>query len=118
MAGKGFTLIEVLIVVAIDAILAAVALPSYLESVRRAARADARASVMTMMQQQERFFSQNNTYQAVVNSAANTTFKNWTGDSGFATAKWVLSAAACDGDAITDCIAITAVPQSSIWTLV
>ena len=42
----GFTLIEVMIVVAIVAILAAIALPSYNEYIRRGHRADARAGLL------------------------------------------------------------------------
>ena len=114
---QGFTLIEIMIVVAIVGILAAIAIPSYFDSVRRSARADACAAMLTMMQQQERFFTQNNTYQAVSASAANATFKNWSGDSGFASAKWIIGSAACGaaGDAIENCVAITAAPQTSIW---
>ena len=42
---QGFTLIEAMIVVAIVAILAAIALPSYQEYVRRGHRAEARAGL-------------------------------------------------------------------------
>lgn len=42
----GFTLIEVMVVVALVAILAAIALPSYHEAVRRSQRAEARAGLL------------------------------------------------------------------------
>lgn len=61
---RGFTLIEIMIVVAIVAILAAVAYPSYQESVRRAARADAQSGMMEIAQNAERFFTQQNQYAA------------------------------------------------------
>ncbi len=59
---SGFTLIEVMIVVAIVAILAAVAFPSYQESVRRSARADAQADMGELVQTLERFYTLNNRY--------------------------------------------------------
>ncbi|MDO5087080.1 MAG: type IV pilin protein [Comamonadaceae bacterium] len=54
LEARGFTLIEVMIVVAIVAILAAIALPSYNEYIRRGHRADARGALLEAAQWLER----------------------------------------------------------------
>ncbi len=58
----GFTLVELLIVVAIAAILAAVALPVYVEQVRKGRRSDAVAALSAIQQAQERFRANNPSY--------------------------------------------------------
>lgn len=59
---RGFTLIELMIAVAVIAILAAIALPSYQEHVRKARRAQAKADLVEYAQLAERFHTVNNSY--------------------------------------------------------
>jgi type IV pilus assembly protein PilE len=59
---EGFTLIELMIVVAIVGILAAIAYPSYQEQVQKTRRADAQADLMELSSFMERFFTENNRY--------------------------------------------------------
>ena len=59
---RGFTLIELMIVVAIVAILAAIAYPSYQEQIRKTRRAQAKADLVEYAGLAERFHTTNNTY--------------------------------------------------------
>ncbi len=59
---RGFTLIEMVIVVAVIALLAVVALPSYQSSVRKAHRTEAKAAVSTAAQMMERWLTEKGTY--------------------------------------------------------
>ena len=62
----GFTLIELMIVVAIVGILAAVALPSYTQYVQRGDRASARAAMLEAQQFMERYYATSNTFVGAV----------------------------------------------------
>jgi type IV pilus assembly protein PilE len=61
---RGLTLIELMIVVAVIAILAAIAIPAYDDSVRKARRGQAKADLVALAQHLERCFTINNTYLA------------------------------------------------------
>ena len=58
----GFSLIEIMIAVAVVGIIAAIAIPNYSSYVRRSARADAKSLLMENTQFMERYFTTNNTY--------------------------------------------------------
>jgi type IV pilus assembly protein PilE len=59
---RGFTLTEILVVIAIVAILVALAVPNYQASVRKSRRADAQADLIEFANTAERIFTQTNSY--------------------------------------------------------
>lgn len=63
---RGFTLIELMVTVAIVGILAGLAFSSYRQYVQRSHRVDATAALLRLAANQERFYLQNNTYATSV----------------------------------------------------
>lgn len=66
MKKNGFTLIEVMITVAIIGILAAISYPNYTEHVKKSARAEAMTALVDAANRQEQFFVDNYDYTAVL----------------------------------------------------
>lgn len=65
---RGFTLIEILIVVALVAVLSAIALPIYRSQIMKARRTDAKTSLLDLASREERYFTTNNSYTNVPNN--------------------------------------------------
>ena len=111
-ARGGFTLIELMVAVAVAGVLAAVAYPGYQLHVIRAKRTEAQVALQALMQQQERYFTQNNRYAAFgadVDGADAQLFRWWSGATP-ATSAYEIVGQACDGEDIADCLALVAIP--------
>jgi type IV pilus assembly protein PilE len=71
MKNKGFTLIELMIVVAIIGILVAVVMPGYRHYVLESQRTDTQGKLLQMVELQERFFIDNFTYTTDLDGGPN-----------------------------------------------
>ena len=101
---QGFTLIELMIVVAILGIIAAIGYPSYLEQVKKSRRAEGMGHLLELADRMERFYSDKGTY-------AGATLGTGTGNVFVATTEgghYTLSISAQDNVAFT----ISATPTS------
>lgn len=112
---NGFTLIELMVTVAIVGILAAVAYPSYQDSIIKTKRAEGRVALMQIMQQQERYYTQNNTY---ITFSSNSTDANeqkfhWWSGANVSSSSYEIKAEACTDDTIVNCVKLTAMPGTA-----
>ena len=101
----GFSLLEMMIVVALIGILSMVAIPSYSEYVVRANRAEAKDALADAIFQQERFNTRNRTY------TTNMTDLGYGADPLISENQlYSVDAAACGGATIQTCVVLTATP--------
>ena len=103
----GFTLIELMITVAIVGILAAVAYPAYTDQIRKGRRAECRSGLLQSMQQQERYYSQFNTYVKFLKGATNAKTKAFSGDT-LTNSACTIKATECASGGLNQCIDLQA----------
>ncbi|MDG2175712.1 MAG: type IV pilin protein [Gammaproteobacteria bacterium] len=107
---RGFTMIEILIVVAIIGIIAAIALPSFSDSRLRAGRADGKTALMQVASDQESLYSSTFTYSTNAVPLASPPVALLASRDG----KYEVSVAVCGGGVpITSCFLATAAPQGN-----
>jgi type IV pilus assembly protein PilE len=105
---RGMSLLELIIVVAIIGILAMVAYPSYLDSVRDTRKTDGISMINKVMQAQERFFVNNLTYTVDLQDLGFSAANNVPSEEGH----YLVSAEACDAG-INVCVNIATDAQGS-----
>lgn len=105
-AVSGFTLLELLIVVAILGLLTAIALPGYQRSVLVGGRAEGRALLMQVAARQEQHYSDHHTYSSSADPFATPEIVTLTSAGGL----YRVSVTACPGGDIQHCFVATAVP--------
>jgi type IV pilus assembly protein PilE len=109
---RGFTLAETMIALAIVVIVASIAYPAYQNAVRKARRAEARATLWQVMEQEERFYAQNTRYVAfsAESTAAEEKAFSWYSGNTPLDSAYEIAAEPCSGDTIANCVLLTAYP--------
>lgn len=105
---SGFSLIELLIVVVIIGIIAAIGYPQYNQYILQSGRSEGAATLMELMERQEHFYRDNLTYSTDLTALgypANTVESE--------TGRYQVSAGTCANGTIRRCVLLTATPQNN-----
>ncbi|MFA9216870.1 MAG: type IV pilin protein [Sphingomonadaceae bacterium] len=111
----GVTLLEVLVTLALIALLASQAYPAFSRHVIRLRRQEAQATLLRLMQQQERYFTQSNTYIEFSSSSTGEQarqFQWWSGTSKTGSA-YEIEGKPCEGELIAQCVRLIATPGTA-----
>lgn len=107
---RGFSLIEVVIALAILLVLAVLAYPGYADSVRKTRRAEGQMALIEAMDGQARYYSEHRAYKAFSASDADLAgFRWWSGNNATRSA-YELDAYPCAGKSADECIELRARP--------
>ena len=82
---RGVTLIELMIVIVVLSIIVAVGYPNYQEFTARAKRNEARAALLRLATNQERFYLNNNTFTQDLTALGFSTTPTWNTETGYYT---------------------------------
>ncbi|HEY5801394.1 MAG TPA: type IV pilin protein [Burkholderiaceae bacterium] len=110
---QGYTLIELMVALAIVCILSSVALPSYSAYLRRAARTEGQMALALAMQAQERHYAQNNTYRGFGGDGGGGDSVVWWSGRAPAASRYEIAAMPCDSQSLQQCVLLTATPGTA-----
>jgi type IV pilus assembly protein PilE len=97
---RGFTLIELMIVVAIATILLVIAVPMYLDQVRQSRRTEAKQALLDLAGREERYFSTMASYSNVAANLGYAAFPSVVGSGYYTVTVCSPASAACGSNAI------------------
>ena len=103
---RGFTLLEVMIVIVIVGIIMTIALPAYQNSVRKAQRSDAKAGLLAAAGRMEQYILDRGTYTTDMRNLGYAANPMITDEKHYS-----IAAAACANGTIATCYVLTATPQ-------
>jgi len=109
MRGRGFTLIELMVVVVIVAILVGIAYPAYVDQMRKTRRSEGKALLMELMSAEERHYTENGTYTTDFTQLGYSSATSVTSDGGW----YKVTASQCGSDALSICVRLSAAPQGA-----
>lgn len=105
---RGITLLELMVVVGVIGILAAIGYPAYMDQVRRSNRAEGKTALQNAAALEEKFFSNNNTYTTSPQALGlGSSATSYTTEKGYYTLSVVAATATCP---IASCYVLQVVP--------
>lgn len=109
----GFTLVELMIVVAIVGILGTLAYPTYAGYIVRTRRTEGQVALIEAMQRQERYHVRHNAYVGFSADEPGTDGFTWWSGTKTSASAYELDAYACPGRGIAECVEIRARPGTA-----